>query len=209
MMGFFSRFRKKDEDDDPMRWTEVRKQHYTKFLGPIDKVVHPSIDLVTPHIDVYPIPPHGSRNYWTLITEGMSNYKQDIPDDATAISGRTEIMMYVHEPKQWMYSVLIGLGKMPFEDKTFLHWYHTVPNGQPMTSEPSELTSFFFLPPYFENEGFDSLKIEGDKVDILWLVPITEREREYAMKNGGRALEEVFVKAELDPVFDEKRKSLA
>ena len=46
-----------------------------------------------------------------------------------------------------------------------------------MTGKPSLLTSYFFLPPYFEPEGFADLEIDGDRVDFLWMIPITEAER--------------------------------
>jgi hypothetical protein len=205
-MGFFSRFKK--QDDDPNIWLDLREEHYTKFFGSLDEtIIHPSNEMSV-HVDVYRVQPSNERPYWTLITGGMSDARQNIPKEATAISGRTEIMMYVPEPQPWFYNELIWLGEMPFKQKTFLHWYHTAPRESLHEVEPTKLTYFYFLPPYFENEEFDSLKIEGDKVDILWAIPITRREREYAVKNGGRELEEVFVKAELDPVFDEKRKSL-
>ena len=77
-----------------------------------------------------------------------------------------------------------------------------------MTAEPSELTSFIFLPPYFEDPEFENLRLGGDKVDILWLVPITEPERDYAVENGSKALEGIFQKTKLDRVVDEKRTSL-
>ncbi len=81
--------------------------------------------------------------------------------------------MYARQPKGWMLSVLKGLAEMPSRDGTFLHWGHTVPNGQPMTDEPSELTSFFFLPPVCEAQEFENLTLGEDRVDFLMLVPIT------------------------------------
>jgi len=190
--------------DDLIR---VREAHYTKFLGPLDESIAHSTDVKDVHIDIYSFHPNNKRPYWTLITGGMSDLPQKIPDDAEGISSRTEIMIYVKEPQDWMLNVLKRLAEMPFDDKTYLHWYHTVPNGQPMTNEPSELTSFFFLPPYFEDFGFNTLHIGSDKVDFLWLIPITEREREYAIENGSQALEEVFEKVEMNPIVDEKRTS--
>ena len=85
---------------------------------------------------------------------------------------------------------------------------HTVPNGKPMTAKISLLTSFLFLPPYFENKNFSKFKIDKDLVDFLWMIPITEAEREFAVKNGSKALEEEFIKANLDQTLDESRKSV-
>jgi hypothetical protein len=100
------------------------------------------------------------------------------------------------------------LAELPFDEETYLDWHHTVPNGQAMTEEPSELTSFFFLPPYFEDEQFDDLEIEGERIDFLWLVPITEKERHFAIDFGSQALEDEMVEQELDPVVDEGRTSI-
>ena len=90
-----------------------------------------------------------------------------------------------------------------------LHWGHTVSNSRPLGQEDSLLSAFFFLPPYFENpETFTSLKIDGDRVDMLWVVPITSAELEYALKHGSQALDELLSEVELDPVVDEQRASL-
>ena len=205
-MGILNRL--KPANKNPEDWMKAREAHYSKFLGPLDEKIMHSANLKDIHVDIYQFRPNSERPHWTLITGAMSDLPQYIPKNAEGISPRAEIMMYVKEPQDWMFNVLKGLAKMPFNDKTYLHWYHTVPNGQPMTAKPSELTSFFFLPPYFEDPKFDNLHIDGDKVDILWMIPITEREREYAIENGSQALEEVFKKAEMDPVVDEERTSL-
>jgi hypothetical protein len=160
-----------------------------------------STDDVIPHIDIYQFDARQDHDWWTLVTGGMSDNTQFVPDGYPEyVSKRLEILMYVEEPKPWMFDVLKGLAEMPLEEKTFLHWWHTVPNGKPMTAEPSLLTNFFFLPPYFEEPKFDSLHLDGEKVDFLWMIPITEAEREYAIQNGGQALEELFEESEMHPV---------
>ena len=205
-MGILDRFRRTDTNPD--NWMKQREAHYSTFLGPMDEPIMHSTDMKEVHVDIYQFRPSSDRPHWTLITGGMSDLPQHVPKNAEGISPRAELMMYVEEPKGWMFDVLKGLAEMPFDQTTYLHWHHTVPNGQPMTAEPSELTSFFFLPPYFEDDEFDTLHIGGDEVDILWMIPITEREREYASKNGSQALEEVFEKAGMDAAVDERRVSL-
>jgi hypothetical protein len=107
-----------------------------------------------------------------------------------------------------MFNVLKGLAEMPFDDHTCLHWWHTVPNGMPMTAKPSLLTSYFFLPPYFEDEDFGGLQLDGDLVDFLWMVPITEAEREFAREHGSQALEDRMREVDLSHILDESRKSI-
>jgi hypothetical protein len=168
-----------------------------------------STDLKPVHIDMYQFAPTAERPYWTLITSGMSNERQFEPDDCEEhMSPRAEILMYAREPQSWMFDALKVLAEMPFQENTHLHWWHTVPFGMPVTGEPSLLTSFFFLPPYFEPEGFTEFELDGDRVDFLWLIPITEAEREYAVEHGSQELEKVFEDAEFSPVVDESRSSL-
>ena len=171
-----------------------------------DQVWH-STDAKPVHVDVYDFLPTDERKYHTLITGGMSDLRQNIPAHRDGMSPRAEIMMYAHNPQGWMVNVLKGLAEMPWDDNTFLHWYHTVPNGKPMTAVPSLLTSFFFVPPYLEADGFNPMFLDGDAVDFLVLVPITEKERQFAVEHRAAALIDVFASHNFDYVVDEKRQS--
>jgi hypothetical protein len=182
-------------------------KHYRKFIGPLDEKVWHSTDQKDVHIDVYQFAPSPERPFWTLLTSGMSFQPQFVPEDSE-LSGRTELIMYVHEVKGWMVNVLKGLAEMPFEQQTFIYWHHTVPNGKPMTANPSLLTSFFFMPPYFEDPPFSRLMINEEPIDILWMFPITENEREYIVKNGGKAFENLIIENEISQIVDEDRLSL-
>ncbi len=140
---------------DPTDLMQARESHYSKYFGPLSEPVMHSMDAKVPHIDIYQFRPTAERPFWTLITGGMSDLPQPgVPD---ILPPRAEIMLYASAPAKWMFSVLKGLAAMPFDDDTFLHWCHSVPNGMPMTAKPSLLTNFFFLPPSFEAEDFDSL----------------------------------------------------
>lgn len=186
-----------------------REAHYARMFGHCSSPVWHSTDGKSPHVDVYQFPPGNGREYWTLVTGGMSDLRQPAlllhPDD---IAPRAELLMYVREPKPWMVSVLKGLAEMPFDADTFLYWGHTVPNGQPMTVQPSELTSFFFDHPHLEDPEALDLTIDGDDVAFLWLRPITEPERAYAIQRGSQRLSELFATLEADPVVDEQRGSI-
>ncbi|MHC4884757.1 MAG: suppressor of fused domain protein [Planctomycetota bacterium] len=186
----------------------IREEHYVEHLGELTQKVMHSTDQKFPHVDIYQFEPTEERPYWTLITGGMSNERMHIPEESFGeIGSRAEICMYVKEPKGWMFSVLKGLAEMPFDDKTFLHWWHTVPNGMPMTAEKSLLTNYLFLLPYFEQETFDTLEINEDRVDLLWMVPITDAELEYKVANGAEALEKVFEEKGMDLPVIEQRES--
>ncbi len=186
---------------------EQREAHYTRFLGALDQKVMHSTDVKQVHVDIYTFAPTPERPFFTLITGGMSDLRQSIPDDRD-YAPRAEIMLYASQPQGWMYSVLKGLAEMPFDDDTFLSYRHTIPNGMPMTAEPSLLTSYFMSPVFGERDGFTPMLVEDDAVDVLLMVPITEGERELAVDQGSDALLALFEQREFDPVIDEARACL-
>ena len=58
------------------------------------KIRH-STDFKPVHIDVYRFEPTKERDYWTLITSGMSNERQIQPEEcAEHMSPSAEILMY-------------------------------------------------------------------------------------------------------------------
>ena len=163
---------------------EQRETHYERFLGSIDhESVHSDDNDGFVHIDVYTFAPSENRPFYTLITGGMSDARQNVPD-RSIVSPRAELMLYADKPKPWMFSVLTGLALMPFNRGTFLSYRHTIPNGMPMTSVPSLLTNYLIGPPRFEPDGFTPMIIDDDHVDILLLIPITDAERELAIRAG-------------------------
>jgi len=192
----------------PDEYRTIREALYKRLFGSIDKVFH-STDLRPVHIDIYRFAPSPTRPFWTLVTGGMSDLRQPaLEDPPEGIAPRAELIMYVQKPQTWMFSVLKGLAEMPFKYGTCLHWGHTAPNGMPMTAEPSELTSFFFVPTRDEPPELAKLSIDGDRVDFLVLVPITESERAYAREHSSAALVTLMDDSGFRLVVDEGRKSL-
>ncbi len=193
-------------------WDErnkLREEHYERFFGPVSQPVVHGAGGGDPHIDTYQFPPIGERNHWTLITSGMSDKRQKIPEDIKALAApRAELFLYARKPESWMLDALEGLAVSPFKDALFLHWWHTVPNDRALAASASRLTAFLLLAPYFEPDEFDTFEIENDPVDFLWVVPITEDELAYARKNGSEALLDTMRANGLDPVIDENRDSL-
>ncbi len=205
-MGLFKR--ENGPEDKYDEWMAKREKHYKKFFGTMsDNVMH-SINTHEVHVDIYQFEPSRKRPFWTLITGGMSDKRQNVPDDVDWASGRTEVLTYVKEPYERIFAVLKLLAEMPFEENSYMHWFHTISVGEPVTVRQTELTCAFLVPPLFEKPKFDTLEIGRDKVDFLMMVPITIQERYYAKQNGGPALLEVFEEANLGPVFDENRASL-
>lgn len=192
-----------------MKNLQAREAHYKRHLGKLDQPVMHSTDDNAVHVDIYQFAPTRRRDYWTLVTGGMSDQPQQIPAKfRRALASRTELMMYVRKPAAWMFSVLKGLAAYPFESDSYVHWYHTIPNGKPMTAKPSLLSSWLIIPPIFEKQTFDALKLGRNRVNFLWVIPITEAERAFATQHGSEALQQVMASRSFNPVVNERRKSL-
>lgn len=186
---------------------DQREAHYEKFLGEIPEEVMHSTDIKPVHVDIYTFPPTDERPYYTLVTGGMSDLRQNIPSRYDSLAKRAEIITYTREPQGWIYNVLKGLAESPFDHDTFFHWYHNVPNGKPMTAVPSLLTAYLFLPPYLEVEDFSPMIVDGDETDFLMMVPITDSELKFIREHRVNAMLDVFDKHDFDYIIDEQRSS--
>ena len=78
-------------------FVEQREAEYVRRFGPYSQVFH-ELQPIVPHIDVYVHPPHGDRDFTTLITGGMSDHPMPIPPGPS--SPRAELVLYVVEPTE-------------------------------------------------------------------------------------------------------------
>ncbi|MCY7347268.1 MAG: suppressor of fused domain protein [Pyrinomonadaceae bacterium] len=83
---------------------------------------------------------------------------------------------------------------------------HTFPLGETWI-ENSTLEYCLVSRPYPLEVDVETCKIEDGHAHFFWLLPITESEREYKIKNGVDALEEKFEEAEIK-YWDSNRESI-
>ena len=187
----------------------IREEHYERHFGRMSDAVAHSTDKNTVHVDIYQFEPSEARPYWTLVTGGMSDLPQRIPSAAEGtLAPRTEILMYAKTPQHWMLEILKTLAEFPFRRETFLHWYHTWTKDACITHEPSSFTSCLFLPPFLEDPSLNELQVQGNRVDFLWMIPITEREQDFAVSDGSEALARLLMTDEDNLIVHEGRKSV-
>lgn len=190
------------------RRSQLRNDHYRLFLGDPVAVWHAASTRI-PRVDLLEYPATEERPFWTYLTSGMSDVEQTLSAGSPEwVVPRTELMIYTEDRAPWAAKLLHGFARYPFDFATHFFWWHTVPVGGPIDGENAHLSSLVFLPPYFEEDGFDELVIDDAPVRTLWTVAITEAEREYAMVYGTHKLEQLFEKAQLSPITAPNRKSV-
>jgi len=120
-----------------------------------------------------------------------------LPTPNDAFEPRAELFIYADLETNSLIELLTALVVYPFENQTFLWTRQTILGKSPVTDH-SKMTSVYITSPYFEEESFHSLHINDHHIQMLWIVPIYESEREYKIKYGWQALEELFEEKELD-----------
>lgn len=74
---------------------------------------------------------------------------------------------------------------------------HTLPNGEPWL--PGSSCDYWLVSrPYPLGPDFEICELEDTHAHIAWLLPITERERDYKSEHGLDALERIFEERELE-----------
>jgi hypothetical protein len=206
----------------PVEWQEFRESQYRKSFGNSENVfVWHEVVPTIPHIDIHVFPPSKElgRNYFTLITSGMSDEKMTLPKSAGMQYSRAEIIFYVasdetktHQTeKPWYVQAMFYFAHFPFNYKTWLAFSHTLPNGNPPAPivDGSLLTTALFLPAIFEaKELTRDFMLGNEKVNLLWLTYLNDKETEFKLKHGYDKLIEKFNGNNFPQVFNPFRSSI-
>jgi hypothetical protein len=189
-------------------WFKAREAHYRKHFGPLAEPIMHSTDERTPHIDMYQFRPNSRRDWWTIVTGGMSERRQPFAGRLPRrVARRTELLVYASKPSRWIFSAVKRIAEMPFDTNEFLHWGHTVVMSTLVADRLAPLSRFFCTPPFFERETLQSLRLGRERVDFLWLIPITEAEHTFLEHHGPQALTDAFAARQLFPLLDKRRES--
>jgi hypothetical protein len=198
---------------------DARAHHYERWFGK-PRMFWQENEVESPpvHIVAYPPTPERDRDFFTLVTTGMSDARMPLPPDADSALARAELLLYVLPPDMefnparppWFVSVLHSLAHMPWRRDVWLGEAHTIPNGDP--SQPfvprSPLTTALLLPPIFEPPEFaDSLLLNGERVNFYWVTFLTDSECQYKLEHGYEALMQKFEDVNFPHVLDAFRPS--
>ncbi len=182
-------------DESRLPNTEERERVYSDLFGESDTVLHELLPLV-PHIDVYRFPPNGKRDFFTFVTGGMSDLPMNSPSELGADYRRAELVFYSTGDRDDYPELLRRLAHFVHDNNTWLHWGHSMPNGQPPEPlfDSKHLDSLFFMPSIVNPDSTlgDRLQIDSDPVHLIWCVPITTAECQLKLDNGTDALYDLF-----------------
>lgn len=203
-----------------LKKSEVKKieNHIENTIGKIDMVFHELVSQII-HLDVYKIDPAPDRDFYTLVTVGMSALPMTSPNKNTQY-----IELMISLPKTWKLSqedlkdennywpirMLKNLGRFPFEYKTWLGFGHTIPNGNPPAkqSENCNFTGMLLLPSLILRDSWECKADLFKKVHFLALYPLYTSEMDYKVENGVESLFDAFDTCKLSEIVNINREEM-
>lgn len=163
---------------------ELLKQHLEANWG---QSTDEKLRVPDPHgkmsvdFSVLEFPPSDKHGFWIYSTLGMST---DTPEKL--------IELHAFSQKQDAGLVeLLTVTASFHRNNTSLGLHHTVNFGQPW-QEGSACSFGFISLPYMDGEDLEIFNFKDKHLHNLWLLPITESEKNYKIENGWDALEQCF-----------------
>lgn len=196
--------------------------HIEKYIGKPAWVLHEILSDIV-HVDIHVIPPRPDRNYYTLITSGMSQLAMTVPAGSEQWA-YNELLLCLppswplrdkdleNENNYWPLRWLRVLARFPHKFKSFLSVFHTIPHGDP--PEPIASNTKFIgamlAPPQLVPANFWRFRIHPELViSFLAVVPLYAEEMDFKLEKGGQKLFERFKKAQVTELLDLHRKNVA
>ena len=157
--------------------------------------------------DFVPDCEEGSDEGYVLLTNGMSEQRMAVPDQAEA-KVRAELMWYVREATPEVSATLRWLASVPLLDDTWFGFGHRVPMPAPPVPG-TDFKTFLFLTPIVtpDQRIAEALSVAGDPVEILTVNLISDREYELIKREGLDAFLDLLDENDYPPIFDPSRKS--
>lgn len=141
-----------------------------------------------PHFRALRVAPAGPGGLWQYVsagawaaTEGQGRgleFVLSTPAETPRAVELLAMVVYYHQTDR------LGLG-------------HTVPNGQPWLPE-SQCDHLLVSLPYPFGPDLQTCRIGDRHLEVLWLLPITQAERDFKVTHGAEALEQRLDQAALE-----------
>jgi hypothetical protein len=174
------------------------EKHIEEHIGKPDMVWHELVSHLV-HVDIHMVNPTPERNYYTLITSGMSDQPMNVPPGAEAFRFAELVIClpptwkvtqadFQNEEHYWPLRWLKVLARLPHEYDTWLGVAHTVPNGDPPRpfAGNTQLCGMMLMQPsMLFSDAFIELHMNANKtVNFLSLIPLYREEMDFKLKHG-------------------------
>jgi hypothetical protein len=141
----------------------------------------------------------------------MSDMPMTIPDGAGTDHRRVELAFYAAADRSEYSELIRRLAHFPHDNSTWLHWWHTMPNGMPPEPlfDSGPLDSFFFMPSIVEPDSQLGKRLvwQGEPIHLVWCLPITTAECNFKLDKGADAFLDLLQEREHPFVFNGQRPS--
>ena len=177
---------------NPKTYIDRLRQHYENYFGLTGKrltLEKGPKEKLHSEFHVLEFPPNQKHSMFCYCTAGMS---ADRLDDNL-------IELVVYPPKAHDSLVeLLTICASYHRNVLPLNIHHTVNIGQPWLDDSTCDHAFISLP-YLDGHELEIFNFDNNKeIHCYWLIPITEKERDFKIENGCEALEQLFEEKRID-----------
>lgn len=185
-------------------YQEAIEQHVERHAGGRLQVFHELVSDIV-HLDLLVVPPHVERDYWTVVTSGMSALPMPTPPGredcqfselmlCLPASWRIQTEDFADEQNWWPLRLLKDLARLPHEFDFWLWAGHTVPNEDPPV--PYDVgTSFcgaMIARPILFGKEFQTLQLSDRTIAFHSVLPLYQSEMDLKVQQGLDALFDAF-----------------
>ena len=157
-----------------------------------DQILDP-LKKMSEGFSVLTFPPSEEHDFWIYSTLGMSTDNSANLIELHVFSNRQDLTLIE----------LLTITASFHRNDAPLGLHHTVNFGRPWQDDSACSFGFISLP-YMDGEDLEIFNFEGGHLHNLWLLPITESERDYKSENGWDELEQRFEDDGLDYLNPER-----
>jgi hypothetical protein len=176
---------------DPTSYINSLILHYESYYGKNGKHLNLEYgpkEKLHPDFFILELTPNKRHSMFCYCTVGMSADRFD--------DNLIELVVYSPHADNSIVELLTFCASY-HRNKLPLNIHHTVNVGQPWLHN-SKCDHGFISLPYLEGQDLEIFNFGEHKIHCYWLIPITEKERDYKIDKGCEALEQLFEQKQLD-----------
>jgi hypothetical protein len=208
------------ENNEPTM--EAITNHIEKYIGKVDYAFHELVSSLV-HIDVLVVYPTPERNFYTLVTSGMSGRPMNIPAPELKGWAYGEVMLclppdwkldqesFKDERNYWPIRMMKFIARFPHEYNSWISYGHSIPNGNPPAAVANGIGFcgvLLELPVTVQDPEFHVLKLNDKSIRFYGLLPLHAAEMDFKLQEGSDALVALFDKQGVNELVDARRGSV-